>query len=149
MLRMIEPRPATPAAGDLLCFVRGNGQPFGHAGLQRFLAAGNGSLAMHCDIAIGTSRDGAYLYLVGGNVLQGVTLRQLALNRRGALWSLPRGSTESSAYQAYCRLPTRPAGRSSGCISESHQRARGSRPARGDVLAMRCVQPVKVRLRSA
>lgn len=94
---LVDPEAATPAAGDLLCFARGNGQPFGYAGLQKFLAAGNGSLAMHCDIAIGTSRDGAYLYLVGGNVLQGVTLRQLALNRRGALWSLPRGNTDGCA----------------------------------------------------
>lgn len=92
--RLADPDAVAPKAGDLLCYVRGDGAPFGHAGLGRFLAAGKGSLAMHCDIAVGTSRDGAYLYFVGGNVLQGVTLRQLPLNRRGLLWSLPRGRNE-------------------------------------------------------
>lgn len=94
---LVDPDASTPAAGDLLCFVRGDGAPFGYAGLRKFLAAGSGNLAMHCDIAIGTSRDGAYLYLVGGNVLQGVTLRQLPLNRRGLFWSLPRGRSDDCA----------------------------------------------------
>lgn len=94
---LADPDAAAPAAGDLLCFVRGSGAPFGYEGLRKFFAAGKGSLAMHCDIAVGTSRDGAYLYLVGGNVLQGVTLRQLPLNHRGAFWSLPRGSTGDCA----------------------------------------------------
>jgi len=94
---LVDPDASTPAAGDLLCFVRGSGAPFGHAGLRKFLASGDGSLAMHCDVAVGTSRDGNYLYLVGGNVLQGVTLRQLPLNRRGAFWSLPRGNTGDCA----------------------------------------------------
>lgn len=92
-----DPDAVAPAVGDLLCYVRGNGVPFGHGGLRRFFAAGNGSLAMHCDIAIAASRDGAYLYFVGGNVLQGVTLRQLPLNRRGLLWSLPRGRADACA----------------------------------------------------
>ncbi|MDQ2702216.1 MAG: DUF2272 domain-containing protein [Pseudomonadota bacterium] len=89
-----DPDQAMPAAGDLLCFVRGNGPALGHAGLKAFLAAGgDDGLPMHCDIVIGHARDGQDLYLVGGNVLQGVTLRILPLNRKGRLWSLPRGPT--------------------------------------------------------
>ena len=87
-----DPDEGKPLAGDLLCFVRGAAAVSGHAGLQAFLAADPGAgLAMHCDIAVGTSARGERLYLVGGNVLQGVTLRTLNLNREGRLWALPRG----------------------------------------------------------
>lgn len=91
---LADPERHPPAAGDLLCFVRGNGAPRGHAGLLAFLEAGSGDgLPMHCDIVVGHARGGQDLYLVGGNVLQGATLRILPLNRKGLLWSLPRGST--------------------------------------------------------
>ena len=85
-------------AGDLLCFIRGNGAPRGFAGLKAFLSSGKpGGLPMHCDIVVGRARGGQDLYLVGGNVLQGATLRILPLNRAGRLWSLPRGSTAACA----------------------------------------------------
>jgi hypothetical protein len=46
---------------------------------------------MHCDIVVAANNDGdGRLYLVGGNVLQGVTLRVLPLNRSGMIWALPR-----------------------------------------------------------
>jgi hypothetical protein len=46
---------------------------------------------MHCDIVVASNPDGdGKLYLVGGNVLQGVTMRVLPLNRNGAIWGLPR-----------------------------------------------------------
>jgi len=88
-----DPDTTTPAAGDLLCFARGR-DPIGAQGLRDFLAngAGNG-LNMHCDIVVAAHTDGdSRLYLVGGNVLQGVTLRVLPLNRNGVVWGLPRRS---------------------------------------------------------
>ena len=93
-----DPDTTVPATGDLLCYVRGSGPALGNAGLKAFLASnGNDGLPMHCDIVTGTSPDGDDLYLVGGNVLQGATLRVLPLNRKGLLWSLPRGPTTGCA----------------------------------------------------
>lgn len=93
-----DPDTTVPAPGDLLCYVRGNGPALGTAGLRAVLAAGgNDGLPMHCDIVTGTSVDGKNLHLVGGNVLQGATLRVLPLNRKGLLWSLPRGPTTGCA----------------------------------------------------
>ena len=93
-----DPDTTVPATGDLLCYVRGGGPALGSAGLKAFLASGgNGGLPMHCDIVTGTSANGENLYLVGGNVLQGATLRVLPLNRKGLLWSLPRGPTTGCA----------------------------------------------------
>jgi hypothetical protein len=86
-----DPDVTIPVAGDLLCFARGR-EPIGAQGLRDFLAdgAGNG-LNMHCDIVIAANAAGdSRLYLVGGNVLQGVTLRVLPLNRKGEIWGLPR-----------------------------------------------------------
>lgn len=83
--------PATPAAqGDLLCYVRSPNQVFGPAGLRQFLGAGSGGLNMHCDVVIANNAAGdGLLTLVGGNVLQGVTVRQLPVNRAGQPWPLP------------------------------------------------------------
>ncbi|MCJ0824761.1 DUF2272 domain-containing protein [Luteimonas sp. 50] len=88
-----DPDTTAPAIGDLLCYVRGSSTVAGYAGLTAFLGADpNGGLAMHCDIAVAASPARDKLYLVGGNVLQGVTLRTLPLNRNGLFWALPRGS---------------------------------------------------------
>ncbi|MFZ5662439.1 MAG: DUF2272 domain-containing protein [Pseudomonadota bacterium] len=87
--RLTDPALEAPAAGDLLCFVRSAGEPLGHAGLRAFLDAhGAAALPMHCEIvaAVGQGR----AHLVGGNVLQGVTLRVLHVNRLGRLWGLPQ-----------------------------------------------------------
>lgn len=86
-----DPDTIVPAAGDLLCFARGH-EPIGAQGLRDFLANGTGDgLNMHCDIVVAANADGdSRLYLVGGNVLQGVTLRVLPLNRNGMIWGLPR-----------------------------------------------------------
>lgn len=83
-----DPDTTAPAPGDLLCFVRASSTPFGYAGLKAFLDRDQGALNMHCDIA--ASIDGGKLYLIGGNVLQSVTLRELNLNAGGQLWALPR-----------------------------------------------------------
>jgi hypothetical protein len=88
-----DPDTTAPAPGDMLCFLRGASSVVGYAGLMAFLDADpGGGLAMHCDIAVAASPTRDKLYLVGGNVLQGVTLRVLPLNRNGMFWALPRGS---------------------------------------------------------
>ena len=88
---LYDPDTASPAAGDLMCFARGR-DAIGAQGLRDFLASGSGDgINMHCDIVVAASPGGdGKLYLVGGNVLQGVTLRVLPLNRNGLVWSLPR-----------------------------------------------------------
>jgi hypothetical protein len=87
--RMADPMIEAPSAGDLLCFVRQPAVAFGHAGLREWfdrhpLAA----LNMHCDVVV--SARGAHARVVGGNVLHGVTMRMLPINRAGRLWNLPR-----------------------------------------------------------
>jgi hypothetical protein len=93
-LRFADPEAEAPAVGDLLCFTRGLAVPMGAAGLRAFVAGGGNSLAMHCDIVVDANdgKDGR-LYTVGGNVMQGVTLRTLHVNRNGALWGLPHSGT--------------------------------------------------------
>ena len=86
-----DPDTVAPAAGDLLCFARGR-NTIGPQGLRDFLGNGSGEgLNMHCDIVVAANPGGdGKVYLVGGNVLQGVTMRVLPLNRNGAIFNLPR-----------------------------------------------------------
>jgi len=75
--------PATHRAdpGDLLCFVRGRGSVAGYEGLTAWLSSGTGgSLNTHCDIVVSRDRE---LQTIGGNVLNGVTLRKLKLDPQG------------------------------------------------------------------
>jgi hypothetical protein len=106
--RFADPEVEKPAAGDLLCFVRGASSVAGYAGLKSFLELASGSgLAMHCDVVVAASPDGdGRLYAIGGNVLQGVTLRMLNLNRNGMLWALPRGNNAgcTPANEAACNF---------------------------------------------
>lgn len=90
-----DPATATPATGDLLCFVRSSSTTLGHAGLRSHFDNGAGGLPMHCDVVVGFDGKKSRAYLVGGNVLQGVTMRILPVNRSGQFWSLPQriGST--------------------------------------------------------
>ena len=87
-----DPDTEKPAAGDLLCFSRSPSLVFGYQGFKDFLDQDPyGSLDMHCEVVVAANPGGnGKLHLVGGNVLQGVTMRELHLNRNGALWSLPR-----------------------------------------------------------
>lgn len=94
-----DPDATVPAAGDLLCFRR-NGTPIGSQGLRDVLASGStDGMNMHCDIVVAASRGEGKLYLVGGNVLQGVTMRVLPLNRNGLIWGLPRKSSNPGDCQ--------------------------------------------------
>lgn len=86
----LEPTAAAPGVGDLLCYVRG-GRVYGHQGLVAAIDGGANGLAMHCDIVVAANPDNdGKVYLVGGNVLQAVTMRVLNLNAAGHFWGLPR-----------------------------------------------------------
>lgn len=87
---LADPDATPPAPGDLLCFSR---QPAvrDHADLRALLARDpRGGLPLHCDFVASTDPARGRAVLVGGNVLQGVTLRVLNLNRKGLFWDLPR-----------------------------------------------------------
>ncbi|KGQ19021.1 hypothetical protein LF41_111 [Lysobacter dokdonensis DS-58] len=103
-LRFADIDTEAPAVGDLLCFTRGNGAPLGPAGIRAYASRSGDAIAMHCDIVV--SIDNGKLYAVGGNVLQGVTMRTLHVNRTGALWNLPH----KGAMGAVCSP-----GASAGC----------------------------------
>ena len=94
--RLVDPRAEAPQPGDLLCFARGNAV-LGSAGFREFLQSHpDGALAMHCDIVVENATASGRLYSVSGNVLQGVSLRTLDVNRQGLLWDLPqRGPTDA------------------------------------------------------
>lgn len=87
---LLDPTDVAPGVGDLLCYVR-TGKVHGHRGLAAAIDAGTASLAMHCDIvvAVRSGRD-SRAWLVGGNVQQAVTMRQLPLNATGRFWNLPQ-----------------------------------------------------------
>jgi hypothetical protein len=90
--RFADPDAEPAAVGDLLCFVRVAGRQYGHAGLAAFLRQPGGSgLPMHCDIVVAADRARGMLHLVGGNLLQGVTLRMIPIGRNGLPRNLPRG----------------------------------------------------------
>ncbi|MDR6673620.1 DUF2272 domain-containing protein [Xanthomonas sp. 1678] len=85
--RYADPQQDKPAPGDLLCFLRGRKQPLGAAGLREALARG-GALPWesHCDVVVAANVGGDHtLYLIGGNVLNAVTMRKLPLDRAGRL----------------------------------------------------------------
>ncbi len=84
--RVSYPQTAKPRQGDLLCYVRVPGRVYGFDGVMAQLAGSDGGLNMHCDIAVGI--DEGVLYLVGGNVFDGVTMRMLRLDAAGRLSQL-------------------------------------------------------------
>ncbi|RZA21669.1 MAG: DUF2272 domain-containing protein [Lysobacteraceae bacterium] len=101
-----EPTAATPATGDLLCYVR-TGRVHGHEGLARAIDSGTTGLAMHCDIVVAANPgNDAKAWLVGGNVQQAVTMRAMHLNAGGRFWGLKQrtdGDVECSPdTQAAC-----------------------------------------------
>lgn len=94
---LADPGTTNPAAGDLLCFSRAR-IDLGAQGFRDFLARGTGDgMNMHCDIVVAANPAQGKVYLVGGNVLQGVTLRVLPLNRTGVIWGLPRRIADPAA----------------------------------------------------
>ncbi|MCS4509552.1 DUF2272 domain-containing protein [Xylophilus ampelinus] len=72
----------TPRPGDMVCQTRGSG-----AELDRFAAVetalaergAGGAFPMHCDLVVDVDLPGGYADTIGGNVLQSVTRRRMAL----------------------------------------------------------------------
>lgn len=92
-----DPAHATPAVGDMLCYVRTQ-QVLGHAGLTALIDGGATGLNMHCDVVTAVSPGGdGKAYLVGGNVQQAVTMRVLNLNAAGRFWGLPQRTEHDPA----------------------------------------------------
>ena len=88
--QFLEPTHARPAAGDMLCYVRGAQSALGYAGLLGVVERGGG-LNMHCEVVVAANPgNDSTAYLIGGNVQQGVSMRLLPLNRNGEFWSLPQ-----------------------------------------------------------
>lgn len=105
--RFADPATTAPATGDMLCYVRGQSRTLGFGGLGARVGRSDAGLEMHCDIVVGTDlaelaggEDGidgtepgsaqpAVAYLVGGNVLDGVTMRLMALDADGRFAALP------------------------------------------------------------
>ncbi|QDH70073.1 DUF2272 domain-containing protein [Marilutibacter alkalisoli] len=89
---LVDPAATPPANGDLLCMVRTRAGLEGLSGLVAWLGSNPGAaLPMHCDVVVDANGSGnGRAYLVGGNVLQGVTLRMLPVNRAGRFWNLPQ-----------------------------------------------------------
>ncbi len=105
--RFADPATTAAAQGDLLCYVRVPSRTFGFDGLGARIAGSDAGLDMHCDIVVGAdTTDGNVAYLVGGNVVDGVTMRLLRLAPDGRFEDLPTrapGDVECSPdAQAAC-----------------------------------------------
>lgn len=87
--RLTDPAKETPEVGDLICYAREKDRIFGHAAFAEYVRGSGGKLDAHCDIVVAANLDrDSKLYAIGGNVMQGVTMRKLNLNAQGRL-SLP------------------------------------------------------------
>lgn len=96
--RIVDPRVAAPARGDLLCYVRGSGRTYGFSGLATLLSGPGAGLGMHCDVVVAAAAEGqAAARLVGGNVFDGVTMRHLPLGPGGRLAALEVPSVDDRA----------------------------------------------------
>src|SRR5690606_29271677 len=96
--QVANPASARPQPGDLLCYVRSTSRIHGFGGLAGLLSSNEAGLAMHCDIVVAASPDNdGTAYLVGGNVLDGVTMRLLPRTPGGQFADLPMRSPGAPA----------------------------------------------------
>lgn len=97
--RFADPAQEKAAPGDLLCHLRGAGPVRGGSGLRAALDGQSpAAWQSHCDIVVAANPGGdRLLYLIGGNVLNAVTMRKLPLDRSGRLqpevFALPGATT--------------------------------------------------------
>ena len=90
--------------GDLLCYVRDDKRVLGVQGFWDWMGVhykDEVSLKTHCDIVVGVQQTHKQkiAYMVGGNVVQSVTMRALRLTGRGALSAqhqLPNASEQEA-----------------------------------------------------
>ena len=85
--RISDPYQVRIRPGDLLCHLRGAVRQLDHASLLLALAENRTTgWQSHCDLVVASNPGGnRTVYLVGGNVLNAVTMRLLPVNERGAL----------------------------------------------------------------
>ncbi|WP_057638229.1 DUF2272 domain-containing protein [Stenotrophomonas ginsengisoli] len=85
--RIADPYQVRIRPGDLLCHLRGGTHQIDHAGLLQALSEGRtAGWQSHCDLVVASNPGGnRTAYLVGGNVLNAVTMRLLPINERGTL----------------------------------------------------------------
>lgn len=96
--QVANPASARPQPGDLLCYVRVASRIYGFGGLAGLLSGNEAGLGMHCDIVVAADPDNdGIAYLVGGNVLDGVTMRLLRLTPGGQFADLPMRSAGAPA----------------------------------------------------
>ncbi|MBB1472017.1 MULTISPECIES: DUF2272 domain-containing protein [unclassified Luteimonas] len=103
--RVADPRAVRPGQGDLLCYVRVAARSYGFPGLASLLSSDDSGLGMHCDIVVAAQPGDATAYLVGGNVLDGVTMRLLPLTPGGQFAELPTRPVDGASC-----TPDTPAG---------------------------------------
>jgi hypothetical protein len=76
----IEPLPAVPRPGDLICAGRGR---------DKYLSdpseVGFGTTPMHCDIVVAVDTAAGVVKAIGGNVQQSVSMDEIELNEAGQL----------------------------------------------------------------
>lgn len=99
--RLVDPAMEKPVVGDMVCYLREKRRAYGYRGLLAYLGSATRPFDSHCDIVVGVNINGdSKLYAIGGNVVQGVTMRKLNLNARGLL-SLPmkKDGDDSNAYE--------------------------------------------------
>lgn len=94
--RVADPRAVRPGQGDLLCYVRVAARSYGFPGLASLLSGDDAGLGMHCDIVVAVQQGDATAYLVGGNVLDGVTMRLLPLTPGGQFAELPARAADGA-----------------------------------------------------
>lgn len=90
--RVANPAAAQVRTGDMLCSVRSSRRVYGFGELATLLSGDDPGLGMHCDVVVGMGIDAQRVrsaYLVGGNVLDSVTMRRLRLTPGDRFDSLP------------------------------------------------------------
>jgi hypothetical protein len=84
--------PLRPQRGDLLCLARGPSRGITPDQIDAIApaASGSGFTRMHCDLVVGLDPARRVAMLIGGNVAQAVSLREVALDERGFVqWEAP------------------------------------------------------------
>lgn len=76
----IEPVPALPRTGDIICAPRGRDRY-----LEDIAEIGFGTTPMHCDIVVSVDRAARLVKAIGGNVQQSVSMEEIELGDSGLL----------------------------------------------------------------
>lgn len=83
--------PFAPRRGDLLCAARGRGRDLPPSAIHLIAhkAIGTAFTPMHCDLVVGVDPARRVATLIGGNVAQAVSLREIALDADGLVHWAP------------------------------------------------------------